>query len=316
MKVQIDKNYNLFLTRKTASVYDEPFSNQFKFTTVTYEIFLNLLLHFDCERIKGTRSSYIKILFHKNIVISIQQFTCRMLKTTLMGIIQSIFASIHIPEYFICAYNKMLWFEVFYKFPGWKTDCSRSTDWREKHRPCDLYNGVYTIINCFICFASIISSIELASQRKNTNYQSRKTTLLLWVIVEAVFVLHLVLLHFLAIRSIQFQLDDKDTIVNSLILTTFTVSMIVSFSMLVAGFLQFKIKITNSNFNSKFNYKITLQIKGEFELQEEIEKRIRNHIEGKSQKIQRTREAEFDPIKRLSLAVIENTMVPMMQLET
>ena len=220
-----------------------------------------------------------------------------MLKTTLMGIIQSVFASIHIPEYFICAYNKMLWFEVFYKFPGWKTDCSRSTDWREKHRPCDLYNGVYTIINCFICFASIISSIELASQKKNTNYQSRKNTLLVWVIVEAVFVLHLVLLHFLAIRSIQFESNDKDTIVNSLILTTFTVSMVVSFALFVAGFLKY----------------LKLQIKGEFELQEEIEKRIRNHIEGKSQKIQRTREAEFDPIKRLSLAVIENTMVPMMQ---
>ena len=214
-----------------------------------------------------------------------------------MGIIQSVFASIHIPEYFICAYNKMLWFEVFYKFPGWKTDCSRSTDWREKHRPCDLYNGVYTIINCFICFASIISSIELASQKKNTNYQSRKNTLLVWVIVEAIFVLHLVLLHFLAIRSIQFESNDKDTIVNSLILTTFTVSMVVSFALFVAGFLKY----------------LKLQIKGEFELQEEIEKRIRNHIEGKSQKIQRTREAEFDPIKRLSLAVIENTMVPMMQ---
>ena len=214
-----------------------------------------------------------------------------------MGIIQSVFASIHIPEYFICAYNKMLWFEVFYKFPGWKTDCSRSTDWREKHRPCDLYNGVYTIINCFICFASIISSIELASQKKNTNYQSRKNTLLVWVIVEAVFVLHLVLLHFLAIRSIQFESNDKDTIVNSLILTTFTVSMVVSLPLFVAGFLKY----------------LKLQIKGEFELQEEIEKRIRNHIEGKSQKIQRTREAEFDPIKRLSLAVIENTMVPMMQ---
>ena len=223
-----------------------------------------------------------------------------MLKTTLMGIIQSVFASIHIPEYFICAYNKMLWFEVFYKFPGWKTDCSRSTDWREKHRPCDLYNGVYTIINCFICFASIISSIELASQKKNTNYQSRKNTLLVWVIVEAVFVLHLVLLHFLAIRSIQFESNDKDTIVNSLILTTFTLSMIVSFTIFVAGFLKY----------------LKLQIKGEFELQEEIEKRIRNHIEGKSQKIQRTREAEFDPIKRLSLAVIENTMVPMMQQDT
>ena len=194
----------------------------------------------------------------------------------------------------------MLWFEVFYKFPGWKTDCSRLTDWREKHRPCDLYNGVYTIINCFICFASIISSIELASQKKNTNYQSRKNTLLVWVIVEAVFVLHLVLLHFLAIRSIQFESNDKDTIVNSLILTTFTLSMIVSFTIFVAGFLEY----------------LKLQIKGEFELQEEIEKRIRNHIEGKSQKIQRTREAEFDPIKRLSLAVIENTMVPMMQLET
>ena len=217
-----------------------------------------------------------------------------------MGIIQSVFASIHIPEYFICAYNKMLWFEVFYKFPGWKTDCSRLTDWREKHRPCDLYNGVYTIINCFICFASIISSIELASQKKNTNYQSRKNTLLVWVIVEAVFVLHLVLLHFLAIRSIQFESNDKDTIVNSLILTTFTLSMIVSFTIFVAGFLEY----------------LKLQIKGEFELQEEIEKRIRNHIEGKSQKIQRTREAEFDPIKRLSLAVIENTMVPMMQRDT
>ena len=217
-----------------------------------------------------------------------------------MGIIQSVFASIHIPEYFICAYNKMLWFEVFYKFPGWKTDCSRLTDWREKHRPCDLYNGVYTIINCFICFASIISSIELASQKKNTNYQSRKNTLLVWVIVEAVFVLHLVLLHFLAIRSIQFESNDKDTIVNSLILTTFTLSMIVSFTIFVAGFLKY----------------LKLQIKGEFELQEEIEKRIRNHIEGKSQKIQRTREAEFDPIKRLSLAVIENTMVPMMQRDT
>ena len=217
-----------------------------------------------------------------------------------MGIIQSVFASIHIPEYFICAYNKMLWFEVFYKFPGWKTDCSRLTDWREKHRPCDLYNGVYTIINCFICFASIISSIELASQKKNTNYQSRKNTLLVWVIVEAVFVLHLVLLHFLAIRSIQFESNDKDTIVNSLILTTFTLSMVVSFTIFVAGFLKY----------------LKLQIKGEFELQEEIEKRIRNHIEGKSQKIQRTREAEFDPIKRLSLAVIENTMVPMMQRDT
>ena len=195
----------------------------------------------------------------------------------------------------------MLWFEVFYKFPGWKTDCSRLTDWREKHRPCDLYNGVYTIINCFICFASIISSIELASQKKNTNYQSRKNTLLVWVIVEAVFVLHLVLLHFLAIRSIQFESNDKDTIVNSLILTTFfTLSMIVSFTIFVAGFLKY----------------LKLQIKGEFELQEEIEKRIRNHIEGKSQKIQRTREAEFDPIKRLSLAVIENTMVPMMQRDT
>ena len=217
-----------------------------------------------------------------------------------MGIIQSVFASIHIPEYFICAYNKMLWFEVFYKFPGWKTDCSRLTDWREKHRPCDLYNGVYTIINCFICFASIISSIELASQKKNTNYQSRKNTLLVWVIVEAVFVLHLVLLHFLAIRSIQFESNDKDTVVNFLILTTFTLSMIVSFTIFVAGFLKY----------------LKLQIKGEFELQEEIEKRIRNHIEGKSQKIQRTREAEFDPIKRLSLAVIENTMVPMMQRDT
>ena len=194
----------------------------------------------------------------------------------------------------------MLWFEVFYKFPGWKTDCSRSTDWREKHRPCDLYNGIYTIINCFICFASIICSIELASQKKNTNYQSRKNTLLVWVIVEAIFVLHLVLLHFLAIRSIQFESNDKDAIINSLILTTFTVSMGVSFTIFIAGFLQY----------------LKLQIKGEFELQEEIEKRIRNHIEGKSQKIQRTREAEFDPIKRLSLAVIENTMVPMMRLET
>ena len=270
--------------------------------------FLNPPLDYDCDVNDGTRSSYIEIFFHKKIVTPIQQITCRMLKTTLMGIIQSVFASIHIPVYFICTYNKMLWFEVFYKFPGWKTDCSRSTDWREKHRPCDLYNGVYTIINCFICFASIISSIELASQKKTTNYQSRKNTLLVWVIVEAVFVLHLVLLHFLAIRSIQFQSNDKDTIVNSLILTTFTVSMIVSFTIFVAGLLQFKIKIKN--------YKITLQIKGEFELQEEIEKRIRNHIEGKSQKIQRTREAEFDPIKRLSLAVIENTMVPMMQRET
>ena len=95
--------------------------------------------------------------------------------------------------------------------------------------------------------------------------------MLVWVIVEAIFVLHLVLLHFLAIRSIQFESNDKDTIVNSLILTTFTLSMIVSFTIFVAGFLKY----------------LKLQIKGEFELQEEIEKRIRNHIEGKSQKIQR-----------------------------
>lgn len=74
MKVQIDKNYNLFLSRKTASVYDEPFSNQFKFTTVTYEIFFNPLLNFDCDKNDGTRSSYIKISLHNKNVISILQF--------------------------------------------------------------------------------------------------------------------------------------------------------------------------------------------------------------------------------------------------
>ena len=213
-----------------------------------------------------------------------------------MGIIQSVFACFHIPEYFICAYNKMLWFEVFYKFPGWKTDCSRSTEWREKHRPCDLYNGIYTIINCFICLASVISSIELASQKKNTNYHSRKKTLLLWVIVEAIFVLHLVLLHFLAIKSIQIEAKSKIAIVNPLILlilTTFTISLVTSFTLFFAGFFQY----------------IKLQMKGEFELQDEIEKRIKDHIEGKSQKLRRIREAEIDPIKRLSLAIIENTMV-------
>ena len=44
---------------------------------------------------------------------------------------------------------------------------------------------------------------------------------------------------------------------------------------------------------------------------------IRKHIEGKSQKIRRIREAEIEnPIKRFSLAVIENTMLPMKQHET
>ena len=215
-----------------------------------------------------------------------------MLKTTFMGITQFSFAFGHIPEYFICGYYKMLWFEVFYKFPGWKTDCSRSIEWKEKNRPCDLYNGIYTIINIFICIFSIIFSIELACLKKTTNYHSRKNTLLVWVIIQAFFVLHLVLLHFLAIKSIQMEPNPKDVIVNSMILTTFTLSMFISFALFVAGLLQF----------------IKLQIKGEFNIQDEIEKRVREHIERKSEKIRRIREAEIDPIKRLSLAIIENTI--------
>ena len=86
--------------------------------------------------------------------------------------------------------------------------------------------------------------------------------------------------------------NPKDVIVNSMILTTFTLSMFISFALFVAGLLQF----------------IKLQIKGEFNIQDEIEKRVREHIERKSEKIRRIREAEIDPIKRLSLAIIENTI--------
>ena len=99
-----------------------------------------------------------------------------MCNLTSMSISQTLFASLLIPDYVLCAYNKFLWFEVFYKFEGWKTDCSKSTEWKQKSNPCDLYNGIYTILNCLICLASVIASIGVATCKKNANIRTQKNT--------------------------------------------------------------------------------------------------------------------------------------------
>ena len=212
-----------------------------------------------------------------------------MCNVTSMGIAQALFAAFLIPDYFICAYNKFLWFEVFYKFEGWKTKCSNSTNWRDKSNPCDLYNGIYTILNTLICLASMIASIGVATHKRNANIQTRRNTLLVWLIVDIIFLLHLVLLHILSINSILIKarsIDANsrfDVFINSMALTTFTTSMIAAFGFLVFGFYQY----------------IKLHINYKGDLQEQVEKRIREAIERNSEKKRRLREHEMEPIKKL-----------------
>ena len=224
-----------------------------------------------------------------------------------LSIIQSVLTSSLIPVYILCAHNKFLWFEVFYNFATRSSSiystnstktCSRSIIWQEKDKPCDLYNGVYTILNCFICLASLIASIELATNGRTSNIQTRKNILLAWLIVNMIFILHLVLLHFLTINSILIKLRSSagnerfEIIISSLVLMIFTIPMIVTSVFFVMGF------------HHVIKLHIRLNINGHWDLRDQIEERIRADIEWTSERKKRRRQVEIEPIKRLSLAIV------------
>ena len=101
----------------------------------------------------------------------------KMCNITVLSIFQSFLACCLIPEYVLCGHYKLLWFEMFYYMNSKERECSRSPCEYPCSSKCDLYNGLYTVINCIICLSSLITSIALVTMKtvlmlrhENTSY--------------------------------------------------------------------------------------------------------------------------------------------------
>ena len=128
-----------------------------------------------------------------------------------------------------------LWNQVFFRY------------FRDHHRPLTI---AYTVLNCLICLASMITSIILTQslvhdgdvpillfgyeiEIRNTKVE-RKNITLSWLIVDAIYVFHLLLVCILSFVSSVWLLNGRDLaalggLLNLAVLAPFAISMLVSF---------------------------------------------------------------------------------------
>ena len=191
-----------------------------------------------------------------------------MCKTTrcviIMATTQSIFAFLLIPGYIVCsaASTDLLWQHVFQTSPGL---CNQSD------KACAIYNIIYTLLNCVVCFASMITSIMLAVNLISDNIQNRTKVILSWLVIDAIFILHLLLVTIFTIVSIT-QLasgidfsktrpginywprrgggdfEDLGAIINSIALAPFLISMIVAFGFFLPILAYYKLFLKHESY--------------------------------------------------------------------
>ena len=156
-----------------------------------------------------------------------------------MASFQAMFAFLLIPGYIICTSTStpLLWRLFFYNTPG---ICNNS------QKSCAIVNAIYATINCLVCSASIITSIMVSISIANANGKNRLKVLLVWLLVQMMFVLHHVLLHIFTIISIhqaatsRGDLAPLETMIITIVLVPFTVTMLVSIGFFIPILLHYR----------------------------------------------------------------------------
>lgn len=149
----------------------------------------------------------------------------------IIGIIQAIFAFLLIPGYIISTALtfEILWKEFFY---------SSSAICHSSIKACAISNGIYGTFNGLVCFSSMLTSIMLAVRVGNINNLKQTKIVLTWIIVDVVFIIHLILIHIFTISSIKDASTNLASLfkrpyelgvaMSVLVLLPFTISMLVS----------------------------------------------------------------------------------------
>ena len=144
-----------------------------------------------------------------------------------MAIIQAMFAFLLIPGYIISTATSypILWKAFFY---------SSSAICHSSIKACAISNGIYGTFNGLVCFASLLTSIMIAVRIGNVNNLRQTNVLLTWIIVDAIFIIHHILLHIFTISSLKTasrslsDYDDLGVAISLVVLLPFTISMVVS----------------------------------------------------------------------------------------